>query len=273
MKFPRLALLVSLLPALAPAAPFLAIRNGETFSYRVGWGILGRAGELVIAAKEEPGPAGTTLLRVTTDIASRGLVRGFYAYDNRGEVVIDRHSGRLTLTREKGSDGRRGTDTETVFDYDRGVAVYTDRVHPDRNAAVPLPPGDPIDLISALIGTRDWTLQPGEKKDVLVNFGNEFYPLAIYAEEFEEVTTPLGTYRTLRLVPRMEKNPRGVFKRGGEIKVWISQGAAKLPVKMQLKLKIGAATLLLAGYQNPAPTAPAPATPAPASAPGTPGSL
>jgi hypothetical protein len=65
----------------------------------------------------------------------------------------------------------------------------------------------------------------------------------------------------------MEKNPKGLFKRGGQIKVWIAQDGSRLPVKMQLKLKIGSATLLLAKYDGAAPGN-APAT-APATKPGT----
>ena len=101
--------------------------------------------------------------------------------------------------------------------------------------------------------TRDWHLKPGEKRELLVQFGSDFYPLSIHAEGYEEVRTPLGTYQTLVLVPRMDKNPQGVFKKGGEIKVWISQDASNLPVKMQLKLNFGTATLLLSAYQPAVP--------------------
>jgi hypothetical protein len=66
------------------------------------------------------------------------------------------------------------------------------------------------------------------------------------------VATPLGTYQTLLIVPRMEKNPKGIFKQGGQFKVWISQSGQKLPVKMQLKLAFGSATLLLTDYKKPA---------------------
>jgi hypothetical protein len=59
----------------------------------------------------------------------------------------------------------------------------------------------------------------------------------------------------------MEQNPKGIFKRGGEIKVWISQGDAKLPVKMQLKLRFGMAVLWLSKYQAAAPAPPPPAKP------------
>jgi hypothetical protein len=64
------------------------------------------------------------------------------------------------------------------------------------------------------------------------------------------VRTPLGKYKTLVLVPRMEKDPKGLFKRGGEIKVWIAQDGSRLPVKMQLKLKYGTASLLLTEHKK-----------------------
>jgi hypothetical protein len=250
---------LSLLPALPVlAAPFTAFTDGETFTYKVSWGIFIHAGDIVVAAHEEKNANGSDVFRITTDTATRGFLRGFYTYSNQAEGVINQQTGRLANLREKGTDGQHFTDTETTFDYDRKIAWYIDHYRPERSQEVPIPDGDPIDLISALVATRDWNLQPGEKKDVLVNFGNEFFPLSIYAERYEEVRTSLGTYHTLVLVPRMEQNPRGIFKRGGEIKVWISQQGQKLPVKMQLKLKFGAATLLLTDYKK---TEPSPAKP------------
>jgi len=238
------------------AAPFVAFADGETFTYRVSWGIFSRAGEIIIAAHEEKDPQGRTVFRISTDTATRGFIKNFYSYRNRAEAVIDRDSGRLLFMREKGSDGRRSTDNETTFDYAAKLARYIDRAHPDRTQDVPIPAGNPIDLISALVQTREWNLQPGQKRNVLANFGNEFFPISIYADHYEEVRTPLGTYPTLVLIPRMEQNPKGIFKRGGEFKVWISQKGQPLPVKMQLKLPFGSAILLLADYK-PGTTPPA----------------
>jgi hypothetical protein len=244
----------------ANPGPFRAFSDGETFTYRVSWGIFSRAGAIVISAHEEKTADGNSAIRIATDTATRGFVRGIYEYNNRAEGLIDEPTGRLILMREKGSDGKHFTDNETTFDYVRMIAHYVDRAHPDRTQDVPIPEGDPVDLISALVATRDWNLKPGEKRDVLVNFGNEFFPLALCAEAYEEVWTPLGSYHTLLIVPRMEKNPRGIFKRGGEFKVWVSQSGQKLPVKMQLKLAFGSAILLLTDYKK--PVVPAPAEPA-----------
>ena len=237
----------------ADPGPFVAFTDGETFTYRASWGIFFHAGEIVISAHAEKNADGANVLRITTDTTTHGVVRDFYAYHNQAEGIIDQATGRLLLLREKGSDGKHFTDNETTFDYSRRIASYVDRAHPDRTAQVPIPPGDPLDLISVLIETRDWNLKPGEKRNVLVNFGNEFLPLTLCADGYDEVRTPLGTFQALVVVPRMEQNPKGIFRRGGEIKVWISQTGQKLPVKMQLRLKFGAATLYLTSYSKDAP--------------------
>jgi len=243
--------LLFLLPVLAAAAPFTAFRDGESFTYRVGFAIFSRAGDITIAAHDLQ-QDGVPVMSVTTDTRSRGFVRGVYAFDNKAEVIIDKANGRMLHVSESGADPKRATDTEISFDYASRTAKYIDRVRTERSAEIPIPDGNPVDLISALVQTRDWNLKPGQKRDLLVQFGRDFYPLTITAEGYEEVRTPLGTYQTLVLVPRMETDPKGLFKKGGEIKVWISQDLSNLPVKMQLKLNFGSATLLLSEYRAPA---------------------
>ena len=238
----------SALAMAATAAPLTAFKDGETFSYKVGYLLFSRAGDIVIAAQAAT-IAEKPVFRITTETTSKGIVRGLYAFDNKAEVLVDQATGRLLSVRESGEDPKRATDTEAAFDYDRRILKYTDRVRTDRSGDFAIPDGDPLDLISALVQTRSWGLKPGEKRDMLVNFGSKFFPLTIKAEKYETVWTPHGTYKTLLLVPRMEKDPQGIFKRGGEVKVWISQDERALPVKMQLKLNFGTATLLLRDYE------------------------
>jgi len=245
-------LLFLFFPSFALAAPFVAIRDGETFTYKVGFSFFSHAGDIVIAGQNDAA-AGHDWLRVTATTTTKGFARSFYEYDNRAVALIDRSTGRLLSVKETGADPKRSIDSEFVIDYTKRRATFTDRVRPGRSAELVLPEGgDPIDLISALVQTRDWNLKPGEKRDVVVQFGRDFYPIAIHAEAYEEVRTPMGKYKTLVLVPRMAKDPKGLFKRGGEIKVWIAQDGSRLPVKMQLKLGFGSATLLLSEYKAPA---------------------
>lgn len=237
-----------LLQLTVSAAAFTGMRPGEKFSYKVGFAIFPHAGDITMAASAATDENGREVLRISTDIASRGFVRGLYAFDNEASVTLDPASGRILHVKERGADPKRATDSETTFDYTTRVARHVDRSRPERSTEIPIPEGDPIDLISALVQTRDWDLKPGEKRDVLVHFGRDLYPLSIHAEGYEEVRTPIGKFRTLVLVPRMETNPKGLFKRGGQIKVWIAQDGSRLPVKMQLVLKYGTASLLMTNY-------------------------
>ncbi len=238
--------------------PFTAFSDGETYRYRVAWGILRSAGEVTISASKDV-IDGRKVMRITTQTSSRGLVRGLYRYDDQGEVVIDLATSRLLYTKEQSEDKRRRTESRTDFDYEAGVARHRDTTRPHRNTDLPIPTdGLPLDLISSLVAPRDWAMKPGDTRDILVHFGREFFPLTLHAEEIEEVSTPMGRYNALRIVPRMDKEtPRGVFARGGEIKVWISQDDTPLPVRMQLSLKYGTATLLLQEHTIGKPATPA----------------
>ena len=249
----KLLLLLFLLLALLPlgAAPFTAVRDGETFAYRVDFAFFSNAGSIDISGKKDSA-AGHDRIRVTVDTRSRGFVRGLYEFDNKAEAVIDQPTSRLISVHESGADPKRATNSDFTVDYGKRVATYTDHVRTERSREMPLPEGgDPIDLISALMQTRDWNLKPGEKRDLVVQFTRELYAITIKAEGYENVTTPLGKFRTLVLVPVMEKNPKGLFARGGQIKVWIAQDETRLPVKMQLQLNFGNATLTLMEHKAP----------------------
>jgi len=219
----------------------------------VGFAIFSNAGSIEISGQDEAS-GGKDLIRVTVDTRSRGFVRGVYEFDNKAEAVIEKPTSRLLSVHERGADPKRATDSDFVIDYEKRVATYTDRVRTERTREIPLPEGsDPIDLISALMQTRDWNLKPGEKRNLVVQFTRDLYAITIKAEGYETVTTPLGKYKTLVLVPVMEKNPKGLFARGGQIKVWISQDQDRLPVKMQLQLKFGNATLNLTEHKTAKP--------------------
>lgn len=234
------------------AEPFTAFGDGESLVYKVSWGFIG-AGEIVISAKAENDSAGKSLMRISTTIASKGLVRGMYRFDNKAEVLVERETGRMLWVAEKGMDRSKATESRTDFDYAANIAHHQDVQRPNRNCDIPLKPDAlPMDLLSALVQTRHWSMKIGDARDVLVHFGRDIYPVTIRAEGIEDVDTSLGEFKALLLCPRMEKEPpRGVFKKGGEIKVWIAQSGDRLPVKMQLKLGFGTATLTLVSHTPP----------------------
>jgi len=238
-------------PASVAPWPF-ALRTGESITYSVRWGIIPFVGTINVAA-EEIGTGPDAVLRVTTTTSTGGLARGLFPFDGRGESVYMERSGRLLSSSEWSTYRSKVVKNTIIFDYDKALAVYTDDVHPDKSRSLPMPPSSPSDLILALIQTRVWNLRPGEQRDSLVIFEDQFFPLTIHAEGYEFVNTGIGYFKALALVPRMEKTaPIGMFRRGSTVKVWIETDDDRhLPVRFSVGFRFGTGTATLIDYQPP----------------------
>ncbi len=252
MRFALLLAVLGLSALSAPAQQRPVLQPGESFAYRVGWGLFYGAGEIKIAADLPAGQPGR--LRVRTTTRTRGLAHSIYEFEAAAESIFDLATGRLLFISEKSSAETKHTETRRTFDYQEHSFRYTDTLRPERSRALPLPSGEPLDLITSLLQTRTWNLPLGGHRDVLAVFDDELYELTVYAERYEEITTSLGTFNTLVLVPRMEKGPpKGMFKRGSTVRVWISQDERHLPVRFKVDFKFGAGTATLTQYEPPAP--------------------
>ncbi|MBI5767517.1 MAG: DUF3108 domain-containing protein [Verrucomicrobia bacterium] len=248
-------LFLALLPPAAAARP--ALKDGEVLTFKVSWAGLG-AGEIKISANAEP-EITPPRLRVTTTTATKGLARLLLAFDAKAESLFDADTGRLKSLTEWSKQRNKVSEHAVAFDYQAAHAVYTRPGSSDQPRQIAMPAGDPLDLITQLVQTRDWDLQPGEKRDALVLFNDDFYELTIHAARYEDVRTPLGEFKTLVLEPRMDKTPpKGMFKKGSTVRVWIARDdTRRLPVKFEVEFKIGTGVATLIQYQPPAP---APAT-------------
>jgi hypothetical protein len=232
----------------AGRAQAVSFVDGERFFYRVGWGIFSHAGEITIAAQSDE-TAGPPQMRVTTTTTTQGFIRALYRFDGKAECVFDA-SGRMLAASAQASSKKKQTHVAAVFDYPASLVRYEDFIRPERNLDIPLPVGRPMDLVTTLIDARAWNLQLGERRPVTVMFDDEFYELIIVAERVERVRGPLGECQALVLKPVMEKDPKGMFKRGGTVHVWISQDERRLPVKFKVGTKVGTGTAWLTQYQS-----------------------
>lgn len=241
-----------------PSSPINALHPGEAFQYKVAWAVLPGAGEIRINVTDEV-VDGTKRLNVTTTTETKGLARLLMRFEAKGEAIYDESTGQCVMLHELSRVKKKTSEHYVTFDYAQKKAIYTPGSWTTESRELPMPDGNPADLITALISTRSWDLRPSEKRDVLVLFDDEFYELTIYAERYEDISTPLGKFRTLVLVPRMEKTePKGMFKRGSSVRVWISQDERRLPVRFEVEFKVGTGTANLVSYTPPGGTAPAP---------------
>jgi len=239
--------------AAEPVVPHVGLRDGESLTYSVRWGLIPFVGRIRISA-DMIGSGSDAVMRVTTTTWTSGIARGVFPFDGRGESVYQASTGRLLSSSEWSTYRNKVVKNLMTFDYAKQVAIYTDEIHPEKSHTIPIPEGNPSDLILALIKTRFWNIAPGQKRDSLVFFQDQFYPLTIVAQDDPEVIfTTLGIFKTMALIPRMEKTPPiGMFKRGSTVQVWIETDDDRhLPVRFQVGFRFGTGTASLIDYQPP----------------------
>jgi hypothetical protein len=235
----------------AATAPTLPLQDGEKLTYRVSWAIVPGAGEIKIAATQDnSGPS--PRLVVVSDTATRRLARLLLPFEAQSKATFDLKTGQMIALQETSVQRDKKAEHQVTFDYVKREASYIAPEPPGPPRLLAIPPGDPTDLIMGLLQTRSWNLKPGEKRDALVLFDDDFYELTIHMARYEDLETPLGTFRTAVLEPRMDKTaPKGMFKRGSSVRVWIAQDAHRLPVKFEVEFKIGTGTATLEAYEAP----------------------
>jgi hypothetical protein len=248
MRFRALqGIIAVLLVPILYASPAMPLQNGERLTYRVSWAIVPGAGEIKISARQD---AATNRLIVTTNTATRRLAKMLLPFEAEASSIFDLKTGRMVSLRESSvTKGKRSEHTVT-FDYESRLATYSGPTEKTRQLAIPS--GDPTDLMMGLLQTRTWDLKPGQKRDVLVLFDDDFYELTIHMARFEDLQTPVGNFRTIVLEPRMDKTPpKGMFRRGSSVRIWIAQDSHRLPVKFEVEFKIGTGTAILESYEAP----------------------
>ncbi|WP_404422694.1 DUF3108 domain-containing protein [Nibricoccus sp. IMCC34717] len=225
-----------------------AFANGEEFRFRVSWGVFRTAANLTVKANYEESD-GKPRVRIQTETRTSGLIRAFYPFDGYSDCVFDGGDGRLLTAFAATKSSSKETNALATLDYSANVMRYEDRVDKSRTQDLPIPEGRPMDMITTLLTARTWNLKPGDKAEVVVMFDKDFYELTIYAERYEVTDTPNGQVEALVLTPKMERNPRGMFRRGGQVHVWVARDEQRLPVKLQVQLKYGTGTAYLTDYK------------------------
>ena len=235
------------------SAAELALSDGEKMKFRVSWGIFRHAGELTIEANRLT-TEGADHLRITTTAASDGIVKAFYPFVATSEAYFDPVTGRLMHANDVSEKKKETTRQTLTLDYEQRIAAYVNETEPEKSTDIKMPEGNPMDLMMSLVQTRDWDLKPGEKQDALILFDDEFYELTIHADRYEKVRTSFGEFKALVLIPKMEKTePKGMFKRGSTVKLWLSQDQQRLPVKIEVKMKVGVGIMTLIEHQTAEP--------------------
>jgi Protein of unknown function (DUF3108) len=220
-------------------APFAV---GETLRYDVAWSPFLKAGDVTVSVRDQRSSFGATVFAIVAEGQPTPLVARLYPAYYRMETLVEVSSllpqSASLLTEER---GRRQTRS-TRFNHGRRTAEYEVQSSTRKTTTLRLP-GPTYDGLSFLYALRATRLERGATRRFYVADGGEVYTVLVKVEGQESVPTALGQRRAWKLVPDVrDQAGRAV---GLSSVIWITDDAARVPIKLQAALPAGEFVSLL----------------------------
>ena len=240
----RLAIALLCLAVSAPAAEPVdqIFLNGETLDYSLTWlGISGGAARFTIGLA----PGAPDRFRITSvAMSSSGFARIFRVRDEIHSIVDRVLFTTIGYEKHLNERGKRKDDM-TVVDRAAGTATRRRPGKPDQVVQIDGPVFDPLSLIYHF---RRLDLRPGGHVHFMVVGDGKLYAVDADVTERENITTPLGTFRTVAVEPQMSAG--GLFKdEDSKLTIWYSEDERHLPVRIRSEVGIGSITANLTGVR------------------------
>ncbi len=222
----------------APASPDIVPCARERLAFSLYWSGF-YVGTAVIEAVKGNGTAS-----ITSTVRSNAVISAFYEVKDRAEArLVNGLPASFTMLQHEGSHRR---NRETIFDREHGKVIYIDNIDKTRKEFAM---GGKVlwDVISAFYYLRRQPLEIGKPVYISMFDSEKFLNTEVRILRRDRVEQGDG-----REVPSIVVEPvlttEGLFKKEGEILIWLTDDERRLPVRMETKLKIGRVTAELKSY-------------------------
>jgi hypothetical protein len=228
-------------PQQTSAAPPVPFAPGEQIDLAVDYGQI-RTGQVRMTVGRPEGAVWPVICQAKTDgIASVLDIREHYVSYWDAESRLSRGSDLNAI-----EVGDRHTD-RSRFDRANGKAtVEVIRKGRSHESTHDIPP-DAHDLASALLRLRMESLAPGTHLEFPVFSGKKTFTLRADVEAREEIDTPAGRFRAVRV--RVELGFEDKFKTTRPAYLWVSDDERRIPLRGVADFAVGRITASLTGYR------------------------
>lgn len=196
------------------------------------------AGYAILSIPEYSVQQGRVCLHVVAEAKTHPFFETFFKVRDRIETFIDADS-QISWRYEKHiREGGYSADAFYIFDQ-RGHRM----VEPDKNHEVTVS-AETQDVLSCFFWFRTMDLTPGHDMTINVAADNmKSYQLLVNVLRKERVSTLAGDFDCILVQPHLMYD--GIFQQKGEVFMWISDDARRIPVKIQTKIAIGSINITL----------------------------
>ncbi|HMC21452.1 MAG TPA: DUF3108 domain-containing protein [Thermoanaerobaculia bacterium] len=236
-----------LIAILAMASPAVAdvqdiFVKGETLDFELTWLLVTGGGMRMTIGPVPNDPAHFRITSIAKSSSSFSFI--FKVRDAMTSIVNRDDFSTIRYEKHLNERGRRKDDT-TIIDERRKIATRRRPNHDTEQIIVPKPVFDPLSLVYHL---RSLDLRPGNVHRFTVFADGKVYTLEANVARTETIGTPMGTFKTIVVEPKMLAG--GLFRDEGTLTIWYSDDARHIPVRIRSELKVGSITANLRGIRN-----------------------
>ena len=230
-------------PLLSPPRPSFSFPQKQTLTYAVDWRVF---------------PAGTAVLhfeaagdreRITANADTSGAINLLFHVSDRFQSSFSRTRGCTDDFNKQTIEGRRQVSSTLHLDYSQNRSILNEKnlvTGQAKRVESPIS-GCLTDLLTGVFYASSQPIELGHSFVMPVVDAMNVVPVTMKVEGREEVKTPLGTFKTLRVEPTASA---GVVKNRGNIWIWYTDDERHLPVQMRARLFWGTITFRLIGNEN-----------------------
>ena len=225
-------------PTIAKPGPEYQSPVGQTYVYTGVWRIF-NAGTATL--RMEPAGGENRVVGIASATSAAAVL--FHVFD-RYESFFDPATFCSHSTSRAVEEGSRRVQTDITFDYARGKAVREQKnlKEKDSRREEHSIPACVTDVLTGIYYVASLPLQPGHTYSFPLNDGGETINVNVHAEAREQIKTPAGVFNTIRVHPEAAS---GILKNKGNIWIWYSDDAARVPVQARVHLNWGTLTFTL----------------------------
>jgi hypothetical protein len=237
--------------------PALGLYPGETMAFEVHLaGVL--AGEAQVAVGEVGDVNGVQAIVVKSRAATAGAVALVKAISDEATTVIDVVTGRpLSLSATLSSNGKVSTAAATFAGDGKSASVTYRRPQDtaDKTTIVKFGDREVYDAHTAMAAMRGWRAQKGAQRTVWVIGGRRLWRIDMTYSGEETIGSALGN-RPAIVLDGKGYRARGNMavdenKPGRTFRVWLSDDADRVPLKVTATTELGEVVMDLTEYQRP----------------------
>jgi hypothetical protein len=236
----RLLLLALLAPWLLCAQNGQNAKPAELLQYGIEWRFV-RAGIATLSRTPNAQGAQSEL-----KLESAGLVNTLYRVNDYYKVLHDPGVCAFS-TYMRAEEGSRRRETHVTFDNSTHKSNYNEQDLVKNTTVLSQQLDIPAcvhDVVAALGKLRSLRLPLGQSTQLPITDGKKLISARIEAQEKENVTTPAGTFSTIRYEANLFNGE--LYSRKGRLFIWVTDDEKRIPVQIRVKLNFPVGTISLA---------------------------